>query len=126
MLNWQLNQLSIVPKKQTQTKKETATVNENVSTETKATKKASAPRAKAKTAKKTSARTKKAASPRDVVLSPNAARPVTTKTLAPTEEDVRIRAYFISERRHRLGLPGDSNGDWIEARRQLLVEAGVE
>lgn len=41
----------------------------------------------------------------------------------PTDEEIRIRAYFIAERRHRLSLPGDSNHDWIEARRQLLEEA---
>jgi hypothetical protein len=35
-----------------------------------------------------------------------------------------MRAYFISERRHRLGLPGDSNSDWLEAKRQLLSEHG--
>ncbi|PZR72080.1 MAG: hypothetical protein DLM73_14150 [Chthoniobacterales bacterium] len=37
---------------------------------------------------------------------------------------MRIRAYFIAERRHRLSLPGDSAHDWIEARRQLIEEAG--
>jgi hypothetical protein len=43
----------------------------------------------------------------------------------PTEEEIRIRAYFISERRHRLALPGDATGDWAEARRQLLAEVGT-
>jgi hypothetical protein len=33
-----------------------------------------------------------------------------------------MRAYFISEERERLALPGDANSDWIEARRQLLAE----
>ena len=52
-----------------------------------------------------------------------------SKTKAPatpltTEEEIRIRAYFISERRHRLALPGDATSDWEEARRQLLIEAG--
>jgi hypothetical protein len=42
----------------------------------------------------------------------------------PTEEEVRMRAYFIAERRHRLRLPGDSNSDWLEAKRQLLSEFG--
>lgn len=44
--------------------------------------------------------------------------------LLPTEEEIRIRAYFISERRHRLALPGDATSDWEEARRQLLSELG--
>jgi hypothetical protein len=38
----------------------------------------------------------------------------------PTDEEIRTRAYFISERRRRFGLPGDANSDWIEAKRQLL------
>jgi hypothetical protein len=42
----------------------------------------------------------------------------------PTDEEIRTRAYFISERRRRFGLPGDANSDWIEAKRQLLSEAG--
>jgi hypothetical protein len=42
----------------------------------------------------------------------------------PSDEMVRTRAYFIAERRHRLGLPGDSNSDWLEAKRQLLSELG--
>ena len=42
----------------------------------------------------------------------------------PSEEEIRIRAYFISERRHRLALPGDATSDWEEARRQLLSELG--
>ena len=41
----------------------------------------------------------------------------------PTDEQIRLRAYFLAERRHRLSLPGDSNHDWIEARRQLIDES---
>jgi len=41
----------------------------------------------------------------------------------PTDEQIRLRAYFLAERRHKLSLPGDSNHDWIEARRQLIEEA---
>jgi len=40
----------------------------------------------------------------------------------PTDEQIRTRAYFISERRRRFDLPGDANSDWIEAKRQLLSE----
>ena len=40
----------------------------------------------------------------------------------PTDEEIRIRAYFIAERRHRLALPGDADSDWLEAKRQLLSE----
>jgi hypothetical protein len=41
-----------------------------------------------------------------------------------SDEAIRIRAYFISEQRERVGIPGDANTDWIEARRQLLAELG--
>jgi hypothetical protein len=42
----------------------------------------------------------------------------------PNDEEIRIRAYFISERRRRLGLPGDASSDWLEAKKQLLSETG--
>lgn len=42
----------------------------------------------------------------------------------PSDEEIRIRAYFIAERRIQLSLQGDSTHDWIEARRQLIEEAG--
>jgi hypothetical protein len=38
------------------------------------------------------------------------------------DETIRLRAYFISERRRRFGLPGDTDSDWLEAKRQLLSE----
>jgi hypothetical protein len=40
----------------------------------------------------------------------------------PSDEQIRVRAYFISERRRRFALPGDADSDWLEARRQLLSE----
>jgi len=40
----------------------------------------------------------------------------------PTDEQIQMRAYFISERRRRFDLPGDANSDWLEAKRQLLSE----
>jgi len=42
-----------------------------------------------------------------------------------SDDDVRMRAYFISERRQQQGLPGDSAHDWLEALRQLQEEAGA-
>ena len=42
----------------------------------------------------------------------------------PSDEEIRIRAYFIAERRLQLSLQGDSAHDWIEAKRQLIEEAG--
>jgi hypothetical protein len=38
------------------------------------------------------------------------------------DETIRLRAYFISERRRRFGLIGDAESDWLEAKRQLLSE----
>ena len=42
----------------------------------------------------------------------------------PSDEEIRMRAYFIAERRLQLSLQGDSAHDWIEAKRQLIEEAG--
>ena len=40
-----------------------------------------------------------------------------------TDDDIRIRAYFIAEYRTREGILGSSADDWLEARRQLQAEA---
>ena len=64
---------------------------------------------KAATAKKSAAK-KPAASP-------------DKEPVEPTDEQIRLRAYFLAERRHKLSLPGDSAHDWIEARRQLIEES---
>jgi hypothetical protein len=40
----------------------------------------------------------------------------------PSDEQIRLRAYFISERRRRFALQGDAESDWLEARRQLFSE----
>ena len=78
--------------------------------------------AAAKPARKKSAA--KAKSPKPVASVPSespAAPPVANE---PSDDAIRLRAYFLAERRARLSLPGDSAHDWIEARRQLLEEAG--
>jgi len=52
--------------------------------------------------------------------------PAEAGTMAePSDDAVRLRAYFISERRRRFALPGDAESDWLEARRQLLSEIGL-
>jgi hypothetical protein len=78
-----------------------------------------APRPPARTKKKGPA-AKKAAAGR----SAKPRQPARSKAVNPTNEEIQLRAYFISERRHRLGLPGDTSSDWLEARRQLVAEAG--
>ena len=47
-----------------------------------------------------------------------------TEIAEPSDEAIRLRAYFISERRRRFALHGDVQSDWQEAKRQLLSEAG--
>jgi hypothetical protein len=53
----------------------------------------------------------------------SATKPAASRPVEPTDDEIRIRAYFLAERRHQLSLPGDSAHDWIEARRQLIEEA---
>ena len=48
--------------------------------------------------------------------------PVAANAFDPTDEQIQMHAYFISERRRRFALPGDANSDWLEAKRQLLSE----
>jgi len=48
---------------------------------------------------------------------------VTAVSAEPSDDIVRLRAYFISERRRRFALPGDAESDWLEAKRQLLAES---
>ena len=68
-------------------------------------------------AKSTVAAKKKPAAKAKAVKSP---KPV--PAIEPSDEEIRLRAYFIAERRARLALPGDSDTDWLEAKRQLLSE----
>jgi len=39
-----------------------------------------------------------------------------------TTETIAVRAYYISEKRHHLGLSGDPASDWVEAEQQLQRE----
>jgi hypothetical protein len=56
----------------------------------------------------------------------SATKPAASRSAEPTDDEIRIRAYFLGERRHQLSLPGDSAHDWIEARRQLIEEASKQ
>ena len=78
---------------------------------------AAAPKPKRKAApKKQTVRTLKPAAPKKA--------PSLKTRPEPSDEEIRIRAYFIAERRLQLKLQGDSAHDWIEAKRQLIEEAG--
>jgi len=37
----------------------------------------------------------------------------------PSVEQIQLRAYFIAERRHQLGLPGNETADWVQAEKEL-------
>jgi len=47
---------------------------------------------------------------------------VTTVAVEISSETVAVRAYYIAQERHRLGLPGDATSDWVEAEQQLQRE----
>ncbi len=36
------------------------------------------------------------------------------------EEQVELHAYFVADRRRKLGMPGDETSDWVPAERELL------
>ena len=38
-------------------------------------------------------------------------------------DDIALRAYYIGERRQKMGWPGDSGTDWSDAVSQLRAEA---
>jgi hypothetical protein len=40
-----------------------------------------------------------------------------------TQDDIALRAYFLSERRKANGWPADSNQDWVDAEQELTREA---
>ena len=50
--------------------------------------------------------------------------PEAARLAEPSDEEIRLRAYFISEDRRRFALPGDAESDWREARQQLLSKSG--
>ena len=40
----------------------------------------------------------------------------------PSNEQIALRAYFIGERRRKLGFPGDEISDWVLAEREISEE----
>jgi len=63
---------------------------------------------------------KNSVAPKGKVAIPAAAG---TPAAEPSDDAIRLRAYFISERRRRFALSGDADSDWLEAKRQLVSEA---
>jgi hypothetical protein len=69
--------------------------------------------------KVTSVKERVAGTTAHISATPQAEPPVSADVL---EDTIRLRAYFISERRRRFALPADAESDWLEAKRQLLAE----
>jgi len=67
---------------------------------------------------------RKAPAPRKPRAATGARKPRKTGQVSISDDDIRLRAYFISEKRLQSGLAGDSAHDWLEAHRQLREEAG--
>jgi outer membrane biosynthesis protein TonB len=91
-----------------------------------------APEPKKPAAKKTAA---KKATPAKAAAKKASAKKSTKKASAktsapakrgmhPTDEEIRIRAYFIAERRLQMRMEGDPGNDWIQAREELIAELG--
>jgi hypothetical protein len=47
----------------------------------------------------------------------------TTKKNAISDDEIRILAYSLYERRRLDGIEGDAASDWVEAEQQLLKQA---
>lgn len=45
-----------------------------------------------------------------------------SKKPIPSEAQIALRAYYISQRRQQFGWDGDPISDWVEAERQLREE----
>jgi hypothetical protein len=77
-----------------------------------------------RTRRATASRKSRESSARKSATIANASMPLETVGIGdPSDEAIRLRAYFISERRRRFALPGDAESDWLEAKRQLVSEA---
>src|SRR5260370_10976662 len=50
--------------------------------------------------------------------------PEAARITEPSDEDIRLRAYFISEHRRRSAVTADADSDWCEPKQQLLSESG--
>ena len=100
-------------------KKSTTPKSAEQSNGTPAAKPAAKPAPKAKAAAES--KPAKAPAPRTRIK----AAAVTKPTVSVTPADIALRAYFIAEKRQKLGLHGDSTSDWVEAERQLKAEAAA-
>ena len=95
-----------------------------VSKKSKAVETGSANGARSPVKKKASRRKPTAKKPRTKKAAPEK-QPPQAHLMRPSDEQIRTRAYFIAERRTQLSIKGDHHSDWLEAKRQLLGEAGL-
>ncbi len=72
---------------------------------------------------KTTATKPKAAPVKKAATRSTAASKTSRSPSVISNDDIALRAYFISEKRRAKGLPGDEAHDWIEAERQLRAES---
>lgn len=48
-----------------------------------------------------------------------AAKQQARKSLKPNDDEIRVLAYYLYEKRRAKDTPGDAASDWIEAERRL-------
>ncbi len=108
-----------VPKKFEDVQKESVTASRATTVDGEAQAiQAPAPRARKKASRKTGAKKSTSSRKQSAIKSRRRSKP-------PSEDEIRLRAYFVAEKRAQLSLPGDTHSDWIEAKRQLFEEAGI-
>lgn len=67
-------------------------------------------------------RTVKATPSKATISVPLDPKPVVVEPVIPHEE-ISLRAYYIGERRQKMGWPGNPGTDWADAVKQLRAEA---
>jgi hypothetical protein len=95
-------------------KKEKRSVKKTKAVEVPATETPSAPIAEAEPVVKPKSKAKSTEKEAAPLETEKKAAP-TEKLQEPTFEEIQLQAYFIAERRARLGVPGDAASDWVEA-----------
>lgn len=95
------------------------------SPKTSSTKAAKAPRNSAAEKPKAATRKKRTPGKASAKLAPSFTLEQKTPTVEPVihHDDIALRAYYIGERRQKMGWPGDSGTDWSDAVSQLRAEA---
>ncbi|MBK1882763.1 hypothetical protein JIN85_10075 [Luteolibacter pohnpeiensis] len=85
--------------------------------------KKTAKKAAKKTAKKAASTTKAVKTAKKAAKKATAKAAPVKKPTPPSPDEIAKAAYLNYRRRVELGLPGDSDGDWLEAASQLSKES---